>query len=54
MGCRQFMDSIGIKYQVIGNETIEDKKIKAKDLLPILEKANAYGLDRFKKLIDWA
>lgn len=29
------------------------EKYKAKDLLPILEKNQAYGLERFKKLVDF-
>jgi protein tyrosine/serine phosphatase len=32
---------------------IEEDKIKAKDLLPILEKTNAYGLDKFKELVSF-
>ena len=28
-----------------------DEGIKAKELLPILEKTNAYGLNKFKQLI---
>ena len=33
------------------NNNIEADKIKAKDLLPILEKTNAYGYSKFKSLI---
>jgi hypothetical protein len=40
-GVKQWMAQNGIKKE----------SYKAKDLLPILEKTNAYGLDRFKKLI---
>ena len=29
------------------------EKYKASELLPILEKTKAYGLERFKKLINW-
>ena len=32
---------------------ITKEKIKAKELLPILEKTNAYGLDKFKNLISF-
>ncbi len=32
---------------------IESEEIKAKDLLPLLQKTNAYGLNRFNQLIDW-
>jgi len=37
----------------INRNNIEVTEIKAKDLLPLLEKANAYGLNKFKKLITW-
>lgn len=30
------------------------KKYKASELLPILQKTNAYGYERFKKLCTWA
>lgn len=30
-----------------------DEGITAKELLPILERTNAYGLDKFKKLITF-
>jgi len=32
---------------------IIEKGIKAKELLPILVKSNAYGIDRFKKLVKF-
>jgi len=32
---------------------ISDKGIKAKDLLPMLEKTNAFGIDRFKQLVSF-
>jgi hypothetical protein len=32
---------------------IMEKGMKAKDLLPILEKTNAYGIERFKKLVKF-
>jgi len=32
---------------------VVDKGIKAKDLLPILKKNNAYGLDRFQQLVSF-
>jgi hypothetical protein len=37
----------------ISSNGLKKDKYKAKDLLPILEKANAYGLDKFKSLITW-
>ena len=43
MGCRSWMVANGIK----------DENIKAVDLLPILKKTNAYGLEKFLKLVDW-
>ena len=52
-GCREFMDKNGIDYDVVGGRTVEKSPIKAKDLLPILEKSNAYGLERFKQLITF-
>ena len=43
MGCKSWMEQNGISKE----------KIKASELLPILEKTNAYGLDRFKRLITF-
>jgi hypothetical protein len=43
---------LGIKEWMQSNN-MEDKKYKASELLPILEKTNAYGLQTFKKLITW-
>jgi len=31
----------------------DKEEIRADKLLPLLEKTNAYGLDRFKQLVDW-
>ena len=42
-GCKSWMEQ----------NNITKEKIKAKDLLPILEKTNAYGLESFKKLITF-
>ena len=50
-GCRQFMDKHGIKYEVVNDKAVVKQKITAKQLLEILEKDNAYGLNSFKKLI---
>mgnify|MGYP003464239507 CR=1 FL=1 len=52
------------KYEYLGQKTndrkpkyetkpIEVKPILAKELLPLLEKSNAYGLDKFKSLIKF-
>ncbi len=43
----------GISSWVNANNLSELTEIKAKDLLPILEKTNAYGLDKFKSLITF-
>ena len=52
-GCRNWMQNNNIPFKVVGDNTVEVKPIKAKDLLPILEKSNAYGLDKFKQLITF-
>lgn len=51
-GCRDFMDKNNIPYEIINDKVVEKNKIKAKDLLPMLEKSNAYGFERFKSLIQ--
>ena len=43
MGCKDWMERNNIK---VG-------EIKASELLPLLEKTNAYGLERFKELVDF-
>jgi hypothetical protein len=43
IGVKQWREQNGIMVE----------KITAKELLPMLEKTNAYGIDRFKKLIQW-
>ncbi len=40
-GVRSFMEQNKIAFEIIGDETVELKPIKAIDLLPILEKNNA-------------
>ena len=55
-GMRDFADLNNIKYKETGDKEHpiqELKPILAKDLLPILEKNNAYGVEKFKKLINW-
>jgi hypothetical protein len=47
------MQANGLEYDVVGNETVERNPIKAKDLLPILKKNNAYGYDKIKSLITF-
>ena len=53
LGCKNFMEQNGIPFKFEDGKLIEVKPIKAKDLLPILEKNNAYGLSRFKQLINF-
>ena len=52
-GCRSWMKNNNIPFKVVGEDTVEEKPIKAKDLLPILEKSNAYGFEKFKSLITF-
>jgi hypothetical protein len=52
-GCRSWMQNNKIPYKIDGRDTVELKPILAKDLLPILEKTNAYGLEMFKSLITF-
>jgi len=50
-GCRQFMDKHNIKYEIENDRAVVKQEVTAKQLLEILEKDNAYGLNSFKKLI---
>ena len=56
-GCRSFMEANKLPYIVVKNgdaeETVEKEPIAAKDLLPILKKNNAYGLEKFLSLITF-
>ena len=57
IGCRQFMEDNNILFKVedegtINEKTIEKEPILAKDLLPLLEKKGAYGLNKFKQLLQ--
>jgi hypothetical protein len=52
-GCISFMRENNIDFNFVYGEAVEVEKIKAKDLLPMLEKSNAYGLDKFKSLIQF-
>ena len=47
------MNNNQIPFKVVDNETVEEKPIKAKKLLILLEKTNAYGLQTFKKLVTF-
>ena len=53
LGCRDFMDKNNIPYKIENDRTIEENPMKAKDLLPLLEKSNAYGVSKFKELISF-
>jgi hypothetical protein len=53
LGCRDWMSKNGIDYTTINGKTVEISPITAKDLLPILEKTNAYGFEKFKSLITF-
>jgi len=52
-GCREWMTRNKIPFTIEGEDTVEVKPIKAKDLLPLLEKSNAYGVDKFKSLLTF-
>jgi hypothetical protein len=56
-GVRGFMSLNSIPFKVVKNtlgenETIEQEPMLAKDLLLILEKTDAYGFEKFKKLYN--
>ena len=53
LGCRSWMISNNIPFDIIGEDTVEKKPIKAVDLLPMLEKSNAYGIEKLKELITF-
>ena len=55
-GMQSFADNNNISYTRTDDPTHPIKEvspIKAKDLLPILEKSNAYGLNKFKDLVTF-
>jgi hypothetical protein len=49
-GCRSWMDANNIPYKMIGEDVKELKPIKASELLSLLEKSHAWGLETFKSL----
>ena len=51
-GTRDFMQRNGLEFEIVDGETKEIHPIKAKDLLTLLEKNNAYGVDKFKSLYE--
>ena len=50
-GCRDFMMKNNIPFKVVNNLTVEEKPMKAEELLIILQKNNSYGYEKFKSLI---
>lgn len=53
LGVRNWMEKNNIPFTIEDNNTVETKPIKAVDLLKILEKTNAYGLEKIKSLITF-
>ena len=53
LGCRHWMENHGLEYNIENGNTVEKNPITAKELLPLLEKSNASGVDKFKKLVDF-
>ena len=53
IGCRNWMQNNNIEYKVEDGETIELHPIKAKDIVPILKKTNAYGFEKIQKLLNF-
>jgi len=63
MGCRDFLQRNNLPYKVVKSgeqeqtvfcdENGNPTKMKASDLLPLLKKNNAYGLERFMKLVTF-
>ena len=53
IGCRDFMQRNNIEFKIENDKTVEINPIKAKDLLPLLEKNKAYGLERFRSLLTF-
>jgi hypothetical protein len=47
------MSKNDIEYDMVDCDIVEKKPIKAVDLLPLLEKTNAYGVEKFKQLITF-
>ncbi len=53
-GVQNWMRNNNIPFKVVDGETVEEKPIAAKELLPMLEKTNAYGLDKVKQLVNFS
>jgi len=52
LGCKGFMDRHKLEYTTTNDRVVEKNPIKAKDLLKLLKKDNAYGVERFEKLMQ--
>jgi hypothetical protein len=57
-GVRSWMKANNIPFDVVNSgtsteETVENKPMTAKELLPLLEKTNAYGFEKVKQLITF-
>jgi len=52
-GVKQWMQNNGVEYSIKDDSVIEKQPIKAIDLLPMLEKSNAYGIEKIKSLITF-
>jgi hypothetical protein len=53
LGCRQWMEQNNVPFNIVGDSTVEKEPIKAKDLLPLLEKSKPYGYEKFKSLLTF-
>lgn len=55
-GMKEFLDANNMPYTVTGDKEHPIKEVNtltAKELLPILERTNAYGLSKFKSLVQF-
>ena len=52
-GIRNWMQSYNIEFKIVDGKTVEVNPIVAKELYAILEKSNAYGFEKFKKLVTF-
>src|ERR1035437_1793360 len=52
-GVRSWMQQNDIPFEVVEKETKEKKSILAIDLIPILEKTNAFGYEKIKSLMTF-
>jgi hypothetical protein len=52
-GCRGWMERNNIPYTMQGDEVVETRPYKAAEIIPLLEKTNAYGFERVKLLLTF-